>query len=517
MRIVPPALRWFYLLGATLIACGLPLSRKFLSVGMMVFAAAWLLDSFLVQRVPARISEYFGKPKQWLPSLLIVPYVLGLIHTQQLDWGLHLVSIVIPLLLYPFFFGVMPRVSEKHRTNILLLFAATVVVVSVIGFFNANTDSAEGFRAYSPFIDHIRFGLMVTLSICILFWAINKLASSLKWLLVIPVIWLVYYLNLLGSIMGAITLVIIGIYLIWQLKGEARIYARFVALMSVLALSVFLFVRYTNFFSAEPPRAGLEEYTPWGGVYKHQLDAGVERGEFVRSYLNLEELEKAWNQRSDLDFHGSDKRGQSLEHTLIRYLNSLGLHKDGESVAALSQDDVVRIENGYAWFDEGRRNQLNERLDMVFFEIDKYRRENYSTGSSVAMRLVFREVAWKLIKENFWFGVGTGDTQIAFNKAHAQRPDPLPEKYRLRAHDQYMTWWVSWGLIGFLFVLFVFYRTFRLNRERKHALFIPFLIIMLISFLSDDTLERQVGLTLFAFFFNLLLLTSTSEESLDRA
>jgi hypothetical protein len=62
--------------------------------------------------------------------------------------------------------------------------------------------------------------------------------------------------------------------------------------------------------------------------------------------------------------------------------------------------------------------------------------------------------------------------------------------------------------VGFILVLFsIFYPAIKL-KGFKNYLFVVFLIIALLSFLNEDTLETQIGITLFSYFYSLFLFGS---------
>ncbi len=520
MPALPPAIRWFYLLALGLIAMGLPWSRKFLSVALIALSVAWVAEGFFVAKGPPRLKHYF-QPKYLWASCMFLPYVLGLLWSTDLEWGWRLVAIVLPLLLYPFFFAVLPPLREQERNVLLQLFVGSTLLVSIFSVAQASADTVD-FRKYSPVISHIRLSLMVCFAIATCIWFVVSQRHAARFLLVLPVLWFLYYLSLLASIAGAIMLCALLFMALWMIGGKRkwlRLAARSIALLLVAGSIGFVSNAYTSYFKEVPITAEMFEERTKSGDFYMPPKAGLssERGKKVWWYIAPDEFESAWNARSQIPLMGKDQNGQDIRYTAARYLTSLDLRKDAEGVAALTDEDVKRIEGGIAWHDMGKRNALRERVDMVFFEIDKYWLHGYVQGSSVAMRLVFWETAIALINENPWVGVGTGDTQMAFDAAYESAESALPETYRMRAHQQYLTWIVSWGILGFAFIVFAMLYPIRVNWRKRHPLFLSFLVIMLISFLSDDTLERQIGVSLFAFFYCLLLLAPISEQAdLDR-
>lgn len=121
------------------------------------------------------------------------------------------------------------------------------------------------------------------------------------------------------------------------------------------------------------------------------------------------------------------------------------------------------------------------------------------------MRLVFWKTAFSIFKENILFGVGTGDIQDAFNIQYEKDKSILSPKYRLRAHNQFITAFTTFGIFGgILFFVFIFAPFFQLGLK-DNFFYIAFFIVMCISMLTEDTLDTQVGITLYVFFNTLLI------------
>jgi len=201
-----------------------------------------------------------------------------------------------------------------------------------------------------------------------------------------------------------------------------------------------------------------------------------------------------------------------LKGTLIRYMASKGLHKDREGVAALSNDDVRAIERGVPTILDNQKTGLSKRLDRIFFEWSNYRAGGDPNGHSVLQRWEFWKTGWSIAKANPLFGVGTGDVKVSFRKAYEDNHSPLQPQFRLRAHNQYLTMWITYGVVGLIiFVMILVWPLF--HGYRNDPNYIMFFILATLSFLTEDTLESQAGVMFFAFFYTLF----TTERSLSLA
>lgn len=505
MSTIPLWIRWGYVGGLCIAAMAMPWNRQVLNVALIVLGAAWLSESVFVAKAPARLKRFL-QPAFLLPASMFLVYAIGICWSQDLDWAWRLLAIVIPLLLYPFFFAVLPPLNKNEVTLVLAVFTAAVSIVSILGYLSVSGEVVTDFRDYSPIISHIRLSMMCCLVVATCVYGLFNYQGAWKWIALPVLIWTLYYLSLLASFQSVLVLGILLIHGLWTLgnwRTELRMIGRVSSVLLVSATLAVLATTYHDYFT-------LKDGTIEQGS---ESELVVERGRSVWSNVSKSELNEAWSARSELDLFGEDQRGQELYRTLCRYMTSLDLPKDRSGMEELTDLDVKRIESGIAWADMGQRNPLRERLDILYFQWDKFRRFDHAAGGSVAMRLIFWRTGWDIAKRNLLTGVGTGDTQLAFDSAYEEHYAQLPHQYRLRAHQQYLTWLISFGLIGFTWLMVsLFYPIIR-RWNYRHALFTSFLLIVLIGFLTDDTLERQIGATLFAYFYGLFLLAASPTEA----
>lgn len=251
----------------------------------------------------------------------------------------------------------------------------------------------------------------------------------------------------------------------------------------------------------------LAERSPDGEAYFHNRDnRQIENGHYVWRNIAWQELETEWNTRSDLEFAGKDRRGQELKATLIRYMTSLGLAKDKSGVQALTPDDIARVEDGLASVRELEHSGIRQRLDRLFLEIDIYRNGGNPSGNSLTQRIVFWKAGLSIARTNPLIGVGTGDVSKAYAVQYAAMGMPLNEGHRLRAHNQYLTFAITFGLPGLLVFVLSLAWPGRISGAWKHPVYLAFMIVACLSFLTEDTLETQAGATFFAFFQSLFVL-----------
>ncbi|MBN4051288.1 O-antigen ligase family protein [bacterium AH-315-M05] len=139
---------------------------------------------------------------------------------------------------------------------------------------------------------------------------------------------------------------------------------------------------------------------------------------------------------------------------------------------------------------------LNEELDK-------------NSKESTSVRLLVWPVTLELIEENFLFGVGTGDIKDSLLKKYEEKGLFGALEIRLNAHNQYLQTFVALGLVGFLILIACLLLPFILGIKKKNYIYILFLTIIAINFLTESILEVQAGVVFYAFFNSLLFFENT--------
>ncbi|MFN3875964.1 MAG: O-antigen ligase family protein, partial [Flavobacteriales bacterium] len=243
-----------------------------------------------------------------------------------------------------------------------------------------------------------------------------------------------------------------------------------------------------------------------GAPYYHDtVSTQTENGHHVWTYLAWDELRRAWRLRSARTLDDPDDRGHPLWATAVRYLASKGMRKDSAAVMALSDEDIRAIERGEPNALRRGQGMLRARADEVLFELQQYFATGDASGHSVAMRIEFLKAGWAIAKANWLVGVGTGDTQLAFDAHYAATGSRLAPQWRLRAHNQYLTLWISLGIIGLGWSLFAWWWPAHRLGAWRQPLFVCWAIAFGISCLTDDTVETQAGATFFALYYALFV------------
>ena len=127
------------------------------------------------------------------------------------------------------------------------------------------------------------------------------------------------------------------------------------------------------------------------------------------------------------------------------------------------------------------------------------------------MRLSSMKVGLEVWKENKLLGVGAGDLKQAMDKTYEQLLPQLKPENRLMPHNQLVWVLASLGAVGFTLFLFAFLFPLFYQKNYRHWLLVVLHLIMFSSFLTEATLEEQIG-TGFYITFLLVLINQFRHE-----
>lgn len=494
-----------------LMVISIPSSRVLMSMSQMAFGVLWLIHG----QYKNKWSAFVNNRVALLVTSLFVIHIIGLFYSSDFDYALKDLRTKVPILIIPFMFSAFPKIDSDKLYKLLNYFIGSVIIISLyISVKQFFTQEVLRDLISREVISHIRFSLSLNLAlffILLQLWK-QKIGFIDKLFGIVVFIWLFYFLLKLEAFTGIVvfTVLLLGMFILIAVhvkKASLKVLSWVFVLLIPLFVSYYLFDFYkVNTQIEEIEIENLDKESPSGNLYYHRPDLGTENGKFVYIYLQEQELRTEWNSRSEIKYDSIDSRGQKLKFTLIRYLTSLDYRKDKEGVEALRDEDIKNIENGIANVNYTRGVGIDARLMKILLEYNNYVRTGDPSGHSVMQRIEYWKTASNIIRKNFWFGVGTGDMNIAFNQEYDTIDSKLVQKWRLRTHNQYLSIWVGFGFLGLLWFLFVLIYPVIYTKAYKNAFFMVFFISLLVSMLTEDTIETQAGVSFYVFFYSLLLI-----------
>jgi len=146
---------------------------------------------------------------------------------------------------------------------------------------------------------------------------------------------------------------------------------------------------------------------------------------------------------------------------------------------------------------------FKHRVYQAYSEVISYSNGKLET-TSVGQRLFWSEKSLEISKNNFLFGVGTGDFKNELDKEIRKVDTNIPS--HVNPHNMYLLVLVQSGFIGLLLFLNIFftsiYKTYREKDKLKKNYGIFFNALFLLIMFSDSYLLGHFTQLLFAIFFS---------------
>jgi hypothetical protein len=535
-----------YLASLCLIAIFLPSSRYMLTVSEIILAVNWLAEGSF----RTRLSRLRSDRAAIAFILIYVLSVVGVIWSEDPGYAFrHDLLHRLPTLFMPLIVATSALPGRRMTRVILLLFISSVLVVSFIGFFSRLTEPAASFRDASPFMPGVYFGLMVIIAAFQLpllasantgdgpmpgktqmrdrvdvgdgplsepYDAVNLplpewiISGSRKFFIASLAIsaWLIFFLFHLRTLSGVASFAAALICLTTVFAARSQQFLPKIFLPAlfiiVIALAAGPMINIWKQTHAETPVVfnNLDSLTARGNAYQNDtLNIIRENGNLVYLYIADQELREAWNERSTVDYDGTNLAGLELRATLFRYMSSLGLRKDADGFIKLEDKDIAAVERGITNHLNLNRPGLYVRAyeEMMSLYLYYESSRQLTEWGSLTKRIDLWRASWVALREHPLMGWGTGSILPAVEHGLQKNGSTL-SGLNMKPHSQYLYILVTLGVAG-LIITVLLYGFFVVKRQAYRSLmFILFLSLFLVNFLGNNSLEAQPGQDLFVFF-----------------
>ena len=540
---------YFYLVGLILIGIFLPTSKFGLSVSQFYLIILWFLlgldmrainkmfpeKSFLnriISRVivsfkciwyniKTRFNDFIHNKVAVVMVSMYLLHFIGLIYTSDFQYAFKDLRIKLPILAFPLILSSMKPLNKKQFDTVIWFFISSVFFVTVLGAIKFFRRDFVDVRELSVFVSHIRVSLCMVFSIFILgYYFIKRNYNTIvKAIIIFLIIWFLWQITIWESFISVLIIaalcIVLALFFIFKSKNIA---VKISTILLIIAASAVMFVvPYKIICDYNNPEKVITEqldtHTRLGNPYVFDtISFGIEDGRYVGLYLSKTEMLNAWNKRSDMKIRNEYDDGY---HCLVRYLTSKDLRKDADGVNQLLDSDIANIENGIANYNYIENPGVKTRIMKIMIAYRNYKRNGDANGSSVFQRIEFIKASFGIIKDNILLGVGTGDIANAFADYYEDTNSKLRPEYRFRSHNQYLAITVAFGVLGLFWFLFSLLYPYFADKKNRNYIYFVFLFIMMLSMLTEDTIETQIGVTLFAFFNSFLVFCKETEEKKD--
>ena len=141
---------------------------------------------------------------------------------------------------------------------------------------------------------------------------------------------------------------------------------------------------------------------------------------------------------------------------------------------------------------------FKNKIDYTLYGLEQIQHGNQFSQYSDGKRLISMEAGWNLFAENPILGVGVGDIKNEMNNWFVTNYPELTDS-GLLPHNQFMFVLAACGIFGFLWFVFASLFPFFYKKAYSDTLLMAFGIIIFSSFLTEHTIETQVGTAFFVF------------------
>ncbi len=488
-------------LGLLILAFGVPINKVLMSIGTI-----WLASNLILK---ADFKEYWRAWKNnlifWFIVAVFLLYILGLLYTQDYAYAFRAIKTELPLFVIPVALIALP-IERRFFNFILYGFLLSLLITSLINYNFRIQHETLDYRAFSRFGSHIRYSLLVVTGILVAIYLFIQ--NKKRALIYFPImLWLSYYTLISQVMSGYIAFLFLGLALfMYYVRIAKLIWVRNILVLVVVFSAIVGGVQLYNYLVPKQTTysfQNLPKTTKYGEEYYHDtLSLWFENGHHVKSFIAEKELQEAWNKRASVSYFSQLDCGYPVRSILIRYMASIGLTKDREGIQKMSNKDISNVENCISSivFTYG---PLKKHLVLLKNKLFQYAVGGNPNESSLLERIEHWKAGKRIIQKHWAFGIGTGDVQSIFNASYVAMDTKLAKDHWNRAHNQFMTFWITFGLLGF--VVFTGFWIWFLGKNiiRKNLIGIGFALIAIGSFLSEDTIETQQGVTYIALFLGL--------------
>lgn len=517
--------RAIYFVLLILLVAAQPVSNFMMSGMEILLAANWLLEWDMRRKF--HVARQNGS--LWFLvafGVLLVVHLVWIIPSSNTAYAWHDLFKKLPLFAIPLVLLTSRPLSRRQLQVLFFVFVATVFVATVVGHVRFLSMPGIPYRDIVPFISHIRFSLNVCLAISLTLWFLYRryfrrmrktpwteagglFSDWLSWLLLVV---LVSFIAILIEIRSFTAFAILGVLAVVMLASFWRRInpplLRWLSLSVVVVVCavvvVVSFFMISSYYRPVPLRQQpLALATVNGNPYAHGSSGLVENGNLLDNYICEVELRTQWAKVSSVPFDALTPNGYGIFPTLTRYLNGLGTTKDSAGMTLLQPDDIAAIEQGIANPVYLHGSSLKQMYYVMLFEYENYRYRRCVPNFTMLERFELWRNAWRVFLQHPLLGVGTGDV---VDVCHAQLKadhSPIADTEK-NVHNQYITFLVTFGIIGCSLIAAAFVYAFRRCHYLRLAAMAAFVTIFLVSCLTEDTLGTLAG-AVFSVLFPCLL------------
>ena len=119
-------------------------------------------------------------------------------------------------------------------------------------------------------------------------------------------------------------------------------------------------------------------------------------------------------------------------------------------------------------------------------------------GNSDSERIISLKIGMEIGNQHPIFGVGAGDLKQEVKKVYEEQ---YPNQFSFRKpHNQFVSVYAGTGIIGLILFCFAFFYPLFYQKNYQNPLFLALHAIIFMSFMMENTVENNFGISLYLFF-----------------
>ncbi len=135
---------------------------------------------------------------------------------------------------------------------------------------------------------------------------------------------------------------------------------------------------------------------------------------------------------------------------------------------------------------------------------NKSKKSEEKKGSS-DIRVEVWKATSQLIKNNYLFGVGTGDIKDELSKQYKKNNFKAGIELNYNCHNQYLQFTLISGILGGLILILILSLSFIYAYKSRNQILLLFVVLIALNMLMESMLETKAGVEFYAFFLPFLL------------
>ena len=143
---------------------------------------------------------------------------------------------------------------------------------------------------------------------------------------------------------------------------------------------------------------------------------------------------------------------------------------------------------------------FKNKVGYVIYDLNLYLKKDAASNLSDSDRLRSMKVGLNVGNKNPFIGVGIGDLKNEMDKIYATHYPFLKKEKWLIPHNQFIVYYAATGLIGLFIATFIFFYPWVYKKNYRDSLFTSLHLIIFTSFLTEATIEVQIGTTFYILF-----------------